>query len=166
MFLGKYARASGSKSKPPPSDTGTVSVFATDNLSNDYSAVWVKLKKINAINTNGTTVELFRNDAGEVLNLKQLNGVGRLINTKVIPVGTYNDFDVTLANEVKLIPNSGGEINATLSVNSPDNVIELKGELSVAAMQVTGFALDFDLKQFTYDENTNRVVPVILFKGP
>ena len=158
--------SSGSKSKPPPSDTGTVSVFATDNLSNDYSAVWVKLKKINAINTNGTTVELFRNDAGEVLNLKQLNGVGRLINTKVIPVGTYNDFDVTLANEVKLIPNSGGEINATLSVNSPDNVIELKGELSVAALQVTGFALDFDLKQFTYDENTNRVVPVILFKGP
>jgi uncharacterized protein YdeI (BOF family) len=159
----------GSSSKNPPTvvpSTGTVSVFATDNLSDDYSAVWIKLKKITAIDTTGKTIELFKNDSGEVINLKQLNGVGRLINTKSVPVATYNDFDVTLANDVKLIPTAGGEINATLSATSSDGVIELKGELVVAAGQVTGFALDFDLKQFTYDAGTNRVVPVVLFKGP
>lgn len=159
----------GSSSKNPPTvvpSTGTVSVFATDNLSDDYSAVWIKLKKITAIDTTGKTIELFKNDSGEVINLKQLNGVGRLINTKSVPVATYNDFDVTLANDVKLIPTAGGEINATLSATSSDGVIELKGELAVAAGQVTGFALDFDLKQFTYDAGTNRVVPVVLFKGP
>ena len=100
------------------------------------------------------------------MNLKQLSGVGRLINTKSVPVGTYYDFDVTLANDVKLIPIAGGEINAILTTDGSNGVAEVKGELVVAAGQVTGFALDFDLKQFTYDAASNMVVPVVVFKGP
>ncbi len=171
MTIGCSKKSSGTAPTNPinpasTSTTGTVSVFITDSVSTDYRAVWVQLKQISTTSSTGTQVTLFSNTNGEVLNLKHLNSVGRLVAAKTLAPGSYTTFSVTLADQVKLIPNTGGEINAVFTGNGADKVIDITGSLEVQAEQVTGFAIDFDLLNFSYDSSTNVVTPSLVYKGP
>ena len=150
--------------------SGTVSVFITDDLTQDYSEVWVTLyqlvaEKEHQEDQENHEVRLFKDPAGLVVNLTTLAGVGELLSVVNIPEGTYNKFKIKLAKEVKLVkPNGDTE---TRPFRTHDNsadfaVLKLNGNLVVTAGEVTAFAIDFDLSRFTIN-NEGEVVPTLIF---
>ena len=155
----------GNSASVPP-NPGAVSIFVTDNVVTDYSAVWVKLINVSATDAKGNMVELFSNPNGEVLNLKKLDNVARLINATRMPDGTYERFSVTLANDIKLIPLAGGEINATIAAGSGSQTISFDGFFKISSNDVSGFAIDFDLQAFTLDVASSRITPAIRYVDP
>jgi len=146
---------------------GTVSVLITDNLTLDYSEVWVNVQSITATDNNGQTVILYENASGQTHNLSQLVNVGALVDTQSIAAGTYVSFDILLMNEITLVDQTGAVINASFDQSgNPSFSQAVAGTLTVDANQATTLALDFDLKQFTYEATSNTVTPVIVQTDP
>lgn len=149
------------------SSEGTVSVLITDNLTLDYSEVWVQVQSITATDANGQTAVLYEDTTGQTHNLSQLVNIGALVDAKAIAAGTYTSFDITLANEINLVDNAGLTTNATFDqTGNPTFAMTVNGTLTVDPNQVTTLALDFDLQQFTYDAGANTVNPVVVQKDP
>lgn len=146
---------------------GTVSVLITDNLTQDYTEVWVKVQAIRTRDTNGQPVTLYEDASGQTHNLSQLVNVGALVDAQALPAGNYSGFEIVLANEITLVDHNGVVTQASFTQNGAAQVsIEVSGNLTVAADQSTALALDFDLQQFSYDPTTNTVTPVIVQKDP
>ncbi len=146
---------------------GTVSVLITDNLTLDYSEVWISVRSITATDNSGQTVTLYEDASGQTHNLSQLVNVGALVDTQNIAAGTYVSFDVVLANEITLVDQAGTLINASFDQSgNPSFSQTVTGTLDVAADQTSTLALDFDLKQFTYEAASNTVAPVIVQADP
>ncbi len=171
-LIASLAACGGSgTSTTPLSDSslsaGTVSVLVTDNLTLDYSEVWINIQSITATDNNGQTVTLYENTTGQTHNLSQLVNVGALVDAQAIAAGTYSSFDIVMVNDIKLVDLNGNVINATFdNSGNPIFTTNVTGTLTVDAGQATTLALDFDLAQFTYDVTSNTVTPVIVQKDP
>ena len=144
--------------------TGTVSLFVMDDLTTAYSEVWVTIKNVTAIDASGNRVVVYNDATGKAVNLTRLNNVGSLLNTIVVPSGNYEHFTVTVSNAIKLINKVGIVTNATFTPTADTWTINVDGKLAVANGQVTSFALDFDLKNFTLNTDTFIVTPVVVFR--
>jgi len=157
----------GNSNDTTSASEGTVSVLITDNLTLDYSEVWVSVQSINATDSNGTVVSLYQDTTGQAHNLSQLVNVGALVDAQAIAADTYSTFEVVLTNDVKLVDLTGTIINATFDPTAnPTYTINVTGSLTVDANQTSTLALDFDLAQFTYDLASNTVTPVVVQKDP
>jgi len=164
-FLLMLAACGGTTSTTPTdglNGNGQVSVIVTDDLTLDYSEVWVTLYAIQAKGDNGE-VTLFENKDGEVINLAELNGVGSLLSVASIPAGTYTSFEVKLAPEVNLVALDGSTETRSFVTNGSSGTVsfEVNGELVVADGAVASFALDFDLSNFIINAD-GMVVPKIV----
>ena len=149
------------------SGAGTVSVLVTDNLTLDYSEVWVNIQSITATDSNGQTVSIYEDTTGQTHNLSQLANVGALVDAQAIPAGTYVSFEIVMANDIKLVDLNGNVVNATFdTTGNPTLTTTVTGNLTVDANQTATLALDFDLAQFTYDAANNTVTPVVVQKDP
>ncbi len=144
--------------------TGRVSVAITDDLSANYSEVWVSLFAIEATHADGKVVTLFDNAQGLSVNLAELSGVGDLLTIRDVPVGSYQSFRVVLGRELKLVTLDGQVQTRDFAPhgNAPTVTIAVKGQLEVAEDGATSFALDFDLQAFRFD-NAGNVVPTVVF---
>ena len=142
------------------SSSPAMSVFITDNLSLDYSKVWVTVTQVTANGPNGP-VTLYDNPQGGVYNLTELHGVGALLDTQALDPGTYTDFQVTLTNDVTLVDKTGQSIAAHFNATGDPIIIDVVGSVTVGSAN-TAVAFDFDLKQFSYDPATGLVTPVVL----
>lgn len=146
----------------------SVSLYVTDNLTLDYSEVWVTLYKVTTTDAAGQPVTLFDDPAGQVQNLRTLVGVGALLDSTQLPDGTYTGFIVTVGNAIDLV-NTSGLISAQFDSSAtaaPTFDIAVDGSLTVTAGQNTAAAIDFDLAQFTYDAASNQVSPVLVYQDP
>ncbi len=153
------------------SNSANVSLYVTDNLTQDYTEVWVTIHSVSTTDNAGQTVSLFEDASGtgHVQNLRQLVNVGALLNTQNLSAGTYTDFNVTVSNGINMVDATGTTTNAlfdnTLAADAM-HTITVTGTMNVAGGQNVGIALDFDLAQFTYDSVTNMVNPVVVYQGP
>ncbi len=158
--------ACGSGSTSLTSD-GTVSLLVTDNLTQDYSEVWVNIQSVSATDNNGQTVLLYGDASGQTYNLSQLANIGALVDAQAIAAGSYVSFDVVMANDIALVSQGGAITNANFDQSGNASYsVSVNGALQVDANQATSLALDFDLQQFTYDAASNTVNPVIVQKDP
>ncbi len=146
---------------------GTVSVLITDNLTQSYNEVWVSVQSITTFDANGQAVSLYQDASGQTHNLSQLVNVGALVDAQQIPAGSYTDFEIVLANEIRLVDAAGSVTTASFDQSgNPTFTVTVTGNLVVDANQNSSLALDFDLAQFTYDAATNTVNPVVVQKDP
>ncbi len=158
---------SGTDPLSTANNTGTVSVLITDNLTQDYSEVWVNVRSISAVDANGQAVVLYEDTVGQTHNLSQLVNIGALVDAQAIAPGTYTSFDIVLTNDIKLVDLNGNVVNATFDQSgNPTYTMTVTGSLVVDVNQTSTLALDFDLAQFTYDATTNTVAPVVVQKDP
>jgi hypothetical protein len=146
---------------------GNVSLYVTDNLTQDYTEVWVTLHSVTTTDGTGQTVVLFEDTTGTgvVQNLRELAGVGSLLNTQSLAAGTYTDFTVTLDNQIKLVKADSTVTTATFdTTGSAQYTLTVTGTMTIAAGQNTAVALDFDLSNFTYDAQSNTVTPMVVYQ--
>lgn len=84
-----------------------VNLFATDDLSTGYDAVWVKIYRVDVRRDDSTLSNLFSDAAGKVIDLRALNDGTNLYSFfghKSVPVGTYTAVLVELDRAVTLFP--------------------------------------------------------------
>ncbi|MEF8794531.1 DUF4382 domain-containing protein [Thiohalorhabdus sp.] len=164
LLLAGCGSGGGTTSTSTSTSTGTVSAFITDNLAEDYEAVWVTLHEVTVIPTDGEAQTIYENAEGETVNLTSLDGVGELLSVSELPAGNYDTFEVRLDNELSLVPSNGDDaISAYFSNNgSTDYTTEVSGDLVVKEGATTAFALDFDLEEFDYDPDTDVVSPKVV----
>jgi hypothetical protein len=155
----------GGSSLDIAADTGTVSVFITDDLTQDFEKAWITIQRVVIADSGGTEYTLYEDNQGRVFNLLELSGVGALLNTSTLPAGTYIRVRITVANEITLVDRAGQTTIARFSPSGTQYTIQANGNLSVMQGQSTAFGLDFDTKQFTYDPQTNLVTSVVIFKA-
>lgn len=87
--------------------SGSLSLFATDNLVEGYDHVWVSIKKIELISASGNKV-VMDDDKGRVLDLLSLRDPsGRrftLLSNHAINSGTFSGLTVTLDENLSIFP--------------------------------------------------------------
>lgn len=142
--------------------SGYVSAFITDNLSRDYSEVWVTLHEIEIRTPGGTSIKLYESVGGTPVNLSQLVDVSQLLGQQAVAAGTYTEFSVHLGNVINLVAADGTVTNANFGTGVDQHEVLVSGELIVSADQASSLTLDFDLAQFTYDAATNKVTPTVV----
>ncbi|NOX76816.1 MAG: DUF4382 domain-containing protein [Gammaproteobacteria bacterium] len=144
-----------------------VSLYVTDNLTQEYREVWVSIYSVTVNDDVQQPVTLFNNPAGQVQNLRALVGVGALLDTQNLAAGTYRDFTVTLGNSIELVDANGLTITALFDSSQAEAEtvsFDVDGSLAVTAGQNTAAAIDFDLAQFTYNASTGEVMPVLVYQ--
>jgi len=149
----------------PSTKTGNLSVFITDNLTESYSEVWVNVVHVKAINTEGEKFSVFSKADGQVFNLTELAGIGELLNSQELPIGTYNQFEITLARDIQLINLAAETENRVFAGKGNFLKLVVNGEFAVDENEVTAIALDFDLSQFKIDAEGNVTPAVLLVKN-
>ncbi len=146
---------------PATQKIAPLAILITDNLSAEYSEVWVTLFEVTAKNGSGKKIKLYENKQGNTFNLRQLFGIGSLLNLKSISLGEYSDIEVDVDNQITLIKSDG---TTTVAGFSPDKLrvsLSLPGRMNIDSTQPSSLLIDFDLSQFTYDPSTNLVTAVV-----
>ena len=132
-----------------------VNIYVTDAFSKDYSQVLVTLYKIEASTDGKTFQTLFSDSNGITLDLASYAGKAELVESAMIPTGTYTQVRVTIGDHITLVPKGGGSsIDAPVAAAS--NVVLNNGQAIITIntpTQVNGstdLVLDFNLKGFQY----------------
>lgn len=168
LFLLSFAACGGGgggSSGGSSANSGTVSTFVTDNISQEFNEAWITIKRVTISDLGNTEFILYDDANGKVFNLLELSGIGKLLNISTIPPGSYNKIGITVANQITLVNKSGQTINAKFSPTGTDYTIVVNGNVTVNAGQNTSFGIDFDTKQFTYNAQTGIVTATVIFKS-
>ena len=144
-------------------NTGALSVMITDDMTTQYSKVWVTVLKVTTTDSSAQQHILYEDATGQVFNLTELHGVATLLSTQNLPADTYNNFEITLANDISLVDKQGQTIQATFNSTGDPEVIQIQGSVTITAGGIANMGVDFDLKRFTYDPTTGLVTPVLLY---
>jgi hypothetical protein len=94
--------------------SGGASIFLTDDLTTNYSAVWVKIYKVDLVKQDGGKVTVFSDAAGKVFNLRALNdGNPRyaFLGKDQVPEGVYTGIEFSLDKRAHLVPNGSSNAN-------------------------------------------------------
>ncbi len=162
------SNASSSSGSGSTATTASVklSTYITDNLTTDYSQVWVGIKSITAIDGTGSEVTLYTSSDTSgytTVDLRSLASVGQLLSSTSIPSGTYTQIKVTLDDEVTLVKASdGSSISAFFTSDASDKVVHVSVTLDTTTS--SALVLDFNLDKFTYNATTNLVTPDVARK--
>lgn len=149
------------------SGTASLDLFITDDLTPDYTGVWVKLYKGSLGKADGSSTTVFESAEGLPVNLRQLNdGTARflLLAPGRVPEGTYDKVEVILDKTVTLVATGSG---ATTTANFPNTYDTTDGKSRISLtldpnLTVPGpnrLVIDFDLKNWTVTGGV--VTPVV-----
>ena len=159
----------------PQAQTGTVSVVLSDDATEDWATIGVKVLSISLVpQGGGTAVSVFTAPSTPpMINLVQLDQLGEILGNATVPVGTYSSAVLTLsanntgaACDVSLVvsadPESGFDLPAGTTVPCSQLVIAgaqgaapsmtvpltvtLQSPLTVTASSSNALNLEFDLK--------------------
>ncbi len=167
----------GSGSAPVGGGGGTsrATVLLTDSLREDYDSVWATVLKAELIGADGTSVTLFDDPEGQVLDLRRLRDVSgarySFLASAEIPAGSYTGVRVTVKPTMTLFPkgsvtgqslpltdaltrDSGGNVPLTLSFSAPK---------TLGAGADENLIVDFDLANFKVEGG--KIIPA-LREGP
>ena len=148
--------------------SANVSLFITDNLDDDYDAVWVTIYEAR-LGGNGPSQVVFSDPEGAVVNLTSLNdGDSRFLflGTSEVPIGRYSSVQFLASNGLTLFEEgSSTGIEATFhdDLDSGDNRSLLQLNLTPNLDVPSGdgkLVVDFDLTQWTIDGTV--VSPVLM----
>ncbi len=149
------------------SNNGTL--YITDDLNTDYHQVIVRIYKVEVEkSSDGKRLEVFKEDDGVTYDLRNLSGILVKLHEAFIPVGNYNRVIITVGNTLMLVddndepitPNPEFSVNTFTTCSDKKCTIEIPGAVNVAVRQKV--IVDFDLKQFKYDPDTNRVTAKVV----
>ncbi|GMT46439.1 MAG: hypothetical protein IEMM0007_0005 [bacterium] len=148
--------------------TRTASVYITDDVTDAYDQVIVTIYKVEFVNAvDSSAVTVFEDSRGLTYDLSELSGVLDKLGT--LPEGSYSDVLITVGKELILVDNAGvkvspnpvfGENAWTSCSNDGTCVIDIPGASNVVSTERV--VLDFDLKQFVYDDLTNTVTAKVV----
>ncbi len=144
-------------------NTGALSVMVTDDMTTQYSKVWVTVLEVTATDSSGQQHVLYEDPNGQIFNLTELHGITALLSSQDLIADTYSDFEIILANDISLVDKQGQTIQASFNTTGDPEVIPVQGSVSVTAGGFTRMGIDFDLKQFSYDQSSGIVSPVLLY---
>lgn len=150
------------------SGRATLTLFATDNFSQDYTAVWVRIYQIDLIDMQGQIVTVYTSSDGEVMNLSALSDgqpLYRHLGSVQVPVNTYSLANVILGEELKVVP-AGSTTAQSVFFDSGFQVSQGRTRIPVrmanpiVVSHTNYFTLDFDLSQWQMSNDT--VIPLVV----
>ena len=153
---------SGGGSSGGNTSSGTVALYATDDMS-DHQQVMATVNKVTVISTgSGTTCDVLTTPT--TINIASLANVLQLLNVAACPAVPYNRIHIELEKSVELMNHSGAQSlcaftsykddsnrpNA-LQCNGTTCTLDINGAVNVLMNQNNKVALDFKLKDFDVD---------------
>jgi hypothetical protein len=161
----------------PVGGTGTsrATVLLTDSLREDYDSVWATVLKAELIDAGGTSVTLFDDAEGQVLDLRRLRDLSgarySFLASAEIPAGSYTGVKVTVKPTMTLFPRgsvTGQSLPLTdaLARDSSGNVplnLTFPTPKTLGAGADENLIVDFDLANFKVEGG--KVIPA-LREGP
>lgn len=171
ISMGCGGSSSSSQPVTPAVTTGTVQVVASDDATEDWATIGVKVLSVSLVpQGGGTPVVIYTAPSPvPVINLVQLDQLGEIIGNATVPVGTYTDAKLTLSanpGDVTLVSSADPETGFDLAPGTtvPAANIQIQGTsgsagsltvpltihlvqpLSVTANSTNALDLEFDLK--------------------
>jgi hypothetical protein len=156
--------SSNSGNEASASAEGTVSILITDNLTDQYTKVWVRVLSVSLLAADGTEVSVFDSAEGQLYNLRELASVAELLTSADVPVGAYRGVSITVANDAQLVDTSDQTIDAKFSLDATSKTFRIPAKLDVKADDASALAIDFDLAKFTFDPATGLLRAKIVVK--
>jgi hypothetical protein len=154
----------GSGSSSGGSSTGSVALYATDDMSEDYKQVTVTVNKVSLEQTGtGDTCDLLTTPV--TLDITDLSSMIQLLDVATCPTVNYNRVHIEFSEQVVVTDTS--DITTTCNFtsykdkgNNPNVLIcdagscsiDMNGAVNVFADQNNELALDFDLKKFEVED--------------
>jgi hypothetical protein len=138
---------------------GTVSLFATDNLTTGYDHVWVVVKRVELTGPNGTQV-LFDDPEGRVVDLRSLRDEAgrrfRLLSNRSISSGRFTGMRVTLDESATVFTTgaSSGTVATFEGAEGGDKVLSLTFPNGRIVGGGAKLIVDFDLANWNLDGTT------------
>ena len=147
---------------PSQAQSVPLQTYITDDLTTQYSKVWVSIEKITAVDASGAEVTLLDATAKPaVVNLSSLAAVGQLMATANVKAGVYTEVRVTLVNSISLVSLDGSTtITAKLAPTGADFVVHVRN-LALDTAASGQLVLDFNLAKFSYDAASGLVTPTV-----
>lgn len=147
---------------------GTLTLFATDDFSDDYSAVWVRVYQVDLVDSGGVSVTVFSSKDGETINLSALSDgqpIYKLLGTIQVPVNTYVLANVIVNPELRVVPRGSRTaqvvfFDSGFSSSSVRSRIPVRFDAPLLISRETNLTLDFDLSQWRLIDGT--VIPVVV----
>lgn len=144
-----------------------LNLFITDDASQNYSGVWVKLYKAELRGEGDKSVVLFQSAEGLTVNLRQLNdGASKflLLAPGQVPDGTYNQIQFEVDKNVNLVAAGSGAPSTAVFPDSLNNaagnsVLPLNLSPAVVMPGAGKVVVDFDLKNWNV---VNGVITPVL----
>jgi hypothetical protein len=188
--------AASSSVVPPAAQTGTVQVIVSDDATQDWATVGVKVLSVSLVPAGGGTpiIVYTAPSTVPVINLVQLDQLGEIIGNAAIPAGTYTDAKLTLSanpGDVALVtsaePDAGFDLPAGTTV--PSSQIRIQGatgslgkltvpvtlhlvqSLVVTAGSTNALDVEFDLKHPAFivehwPASSSAPIWAVNFNGP
>jgi hypothetical protein len=145
-------------------DSSTGALYITDDLNADYNQVIAAIYSVEVVDSlDGNRLVVFSDEIGDTYDLRNLDGVLARLPGASIPVGTYDKIIITVSKELILVDNNDEQLipNPEFADNSFTYCLNDKCiiEISELFTIVEGkkAIVDFDLKKFIYDADTNLV---------
>ena len=147
----------------PQSQTGTVNVMLSDDPTEDWATIGVRVQSI-ALNPQGggTPVTVFTAPSTPpIINLVQLDQLGEILGNATIPVGTYTSATVTLAAN-----NNGTTCDVLLVVSGdPSSGFPLPAGSTVPCSQIVITGAQGTAPNATVPLSINLVSPLTVSSG-
>lgn len=186
--------SSSSKTGTAASTTGSVHVVVSDDATEDWATIGIKVLSVSLVPQNGGSPVLVYTAPATppVINLVQLDQLGEIIGNATIPTGTYTSAKLTVSanpGDVTLVSSADPETGFALKPGTivPSTSIQIKGAsgstggltipltialvkpLTVTANSTNALDLEFDLKHPAFIvEHGSSTAPIwaINFNGP
>lgn len=135
-----------------------MTTYITDSVNDDFSQVWVNIRKIEAVDDGVSTV-LFEDSVGRTMDLKTLRDASgaryACVNSSDVPTGTYESVVVTLDKSLTLVPKGSTTPQTKDFASAHDiagqptrsRIVLPLGSLNVLGK--TNMIVDFDLATWT-----------------
>ncbi len=196
LFSIGCAGGSSSSSKSAASTTGSVHVVISDDATEDWAAIGIKVLGISLVPQNGGSpvVVYTAPSTPPLINLVQLDQLGEIIGNATIPIGTYTKAILTVSanpGDVTLVSSADPEAGFALKPGTmvPSTNIQIKGAsgstgsltvplpialvkpLTVTANSTNALDLEFDLKHPAFivehwPASSSAPIWAINFNGP
>jgi hypothetical protein len=117
-----------------PAQTGTVNVVLSDDATDDWATIGVKVLSISLVpQGGGTAVNVYTAPSTPpVINLVQLDQLGEILGNATVPVGTYSSVNLTLSAN-----NTGSACDVSLVVAAdPESGFDLPAGTTVPCSQI------------------------------
>jgi len=173
MALTLFGCGGGSGSSGSTTTTN-LNTFVTDDLTLLYDQVWVDFYGIDLVKSDGTTVNLYKNAAGDHIDVRALNdgtnAIYRFMGSTPIPAGNYKGFTMVLGKTVTLYPKaSTSPITATfpdeLDTGTNQSLIKVDFAAPKTFTDGEGFPIDFNLKAWSIKAGNKIVWSIVKGDG-